>query len=346
MIAIIIFFTVLFILLLEYFSRRDDLRHPHVSFDIDTTLVEPGEVITLYYSVHNTSRLPLLYVGFSLRLEPEVVLHEDEEWRRLHVTTDFTGTRVDHHFYLLPRRKFSGKVHISLKKRGLQDLGRFHIETGDFLGLHPVMSSGDIGTKVICTSDKSGPGELEVLGGELGDVSVRRFILDDPTMLLGYREYTGREPMKQISWKQSAKAGKLMVRQNDYTTDRVAVVIVNMDSSQRPIMEHCLKLTRAVCERLEEEKIPYELMSNGDLFSLPEGIGRGHLFFILRRLGLSRPTGYTTLSQLMERCDRRRRSNCSYIIITPPVGDEGQAALERFRRRVDSRPVILYADAK
>ena len=343
MIAVIIFLTVIFILILEALSRRDDLRHPHVAFDADMTLVEPGEVATLFYSVHNTSRLPLLYVGFSLRLNPEVKLLEDEEWCRLHVSSDFTGTRIDHHFFLLPRRKFTGKLHFSLSKRGLQDVGRYHIETGDFLGLHPIMRSGDIGIRVICTSDKSEPDNLEILGGELGDVSVRRFILDDPTMLLGYREYTGREPMKLISWKQTAKVGKLMVRQNDYTTDRVAVVIVNMDSSLRPSLENCLKLTRAVCERLEEEKIPYEFMSNGDLFSIPEGIGRGHLFFILRRLGLSRLTSYTSFETLIERCVRRRRSNCSYIVITPAIGAEGNALIDYLGRHLDSRPIVLYA---
>ena len=60
---------------------------------------------------------------------------------------------------------------------------------------------------------------------------MRRFILDDPSLLVGYREYTGREPMKQISWNQTAKTGRLTVRQNDHTTDRIAMVIVNMDLS-------------------------------------------------------------------------------------------------------------------
>ena len=152
--------------------------------------------------------------------------------------------------------------------------------------------------------------------------------------------------MKQISWKQTAKVGRLMVRQNDYTTDRVAVVMVNMDSSQRPQLEECLKLVRTVCEELEEKKVPYELMSNGDLLSIPEGIGRGHLFFILRRLGMSRLAGFTTFESLVERCVRRRRSNCSYIVITPLLGPEGKSLIGRLSRHIDSSPIVMVPGAK
>ena len=147
--------------------------------------------------------------------------------------------------------------------------------------------------------------------------------------------------MKQISWKQTAKVGKLMVRQNDHTTDRVAVVLVNMEGSQRLLLESCLKLVRTVCEQLEEAKIPYELMSNGDLFSIPEGIGREHLFLILRRLGLSRLGGFTSFSDLVERCVRRRRSNCSYIVITPIIGPERKAQIDYLGSHLDSRPIVL-----
>ena len=99
-------------------------------------------------------------------------------------------------------------------------------------------------------------------------------------MVLGYRDYSGREPLKQISWNQSAKVGRLIVRQNDFTTDRAAVIIVNIDPTSRKLMEHCLSMTSSVCQLLEREKIPYSMMSNGDLRTLTEGLGASHLFFI------------------------------------------------------------------
>ena len=344
MIPFVIFFAILFVVAAEIASRREDLRHLHISFDLDTRLVEPGEVVCLRYSVSNTSRLPLLYAGLTLRLDPVFQVCEDEEWMRSHAAVDFTGTRIDHHFYLLPRRKFSGKLRFSVKERGLHEFGRYYLESGDYLGLHPVIREGDLDLRIICTAPTCDTPEFEVLGGELGKVSVRRFILDDPSLILGYRDYSGREPMKQISWNQTAKAGHLMVRQNDFTTDRIAEVIVNMDPTHAPWMERCLRLTRTVCERLEAQKIPYSLRSNGDLFSLPEGLGKGHLFFVQRRLGLSRHTGFTGFSALIDRCILQRRMSCTYIVITPTKDENFLAALNRLRRYTDREPVILCGE--
>ena len=344
MIPFVILFSILGLVLIEYFSRREDLRHLHVTFELDSQLVEPGEVIFLHYTVHNTSPFPLLYSGLTMRLDPVFRVCEDEEWMRRHAAVDFTGTRVDHHFYLLPRRKFTGKLRFCVTERGLFDFGKYYIEFGDFLGLRPVICSDEIGLRIICTAPQCETPEIEARGGEMGDVSVRRFILDDPSMILGYREYTGREPMKQISWNQTAKANRLMVRQNDFTTDRIAAVIVNMDPTHRPWMEKSLSLTRTVCEKLEAAKIPYALQSNGDLFTLAEGLGKNHLFFIQRRIGLSRLTGYTEFALLIEHCIRQRRMGCTYIVITPELNAECQAAVDRLGRFSDQAPIVLSGE--
>ena len=346
MIPFVIFFSILLLALIELLSRREDLRHLHISFELDSRLVEPGEEICLRYTVRNTSRWPLLYAGLTLRLDPVFLVCEDEEWMRRHATVDFTGTRIDHHFYLLGNRKFSGKLRFSVKERGLHDFGRYYLESGDFLGLRPVLRDGPVDLRIICTAQTCEAPHFETLGGELGNVSVHRFILDDPSLVMGYREYSGREPMKQISWNQTAKAGHLMVRQNDFTTDRIAEVIVNMDPTHAPWMERCLSLTRTVCERLEAEKVPYALQSNGDLFSLPEGLGKGHLFFIQRRLGLSRLTGYTGFASLIDRCILQRQMSCTYIIITPSTDDAFEAALSRLRRYTDREPIVLCGGEK
>ena len=67
----------------------------------------------------------------SFCFDDSVSLLEDEDWCRRHVTRDFSGTRVDHHFYLLPYRRFKGKLRLTLKKRGIFDLGQYYLQVGD-----------------------------------------------------------------------------------------------------------------------------------------------------------------------------------------------------------------------
>ena len=343
MIPFVLLFTALILGAVEILSRRDELRRLHVSFSLDTQLAEPGERITLRYTVSNFSAFPLLFTGFTLRLDSVLTLEEDEAFQRRHAVTDFTGTRVNYRFSLGARRQFSGKLRFSIKQRGFYELGKYYLEAGDFLGIKPMLRSGDISGRVICTAASCDTPSIRALGGVIGAISVRRFIHDDPSMVLGYSDYSGREPMKQISWNQTAKAGKLIVRQNDFTTDSAAEVLVNIDPTSRPLMERCLSLTGTVCRLLEAKKIPYSLRSNGDLFSITEGLGTSHLFFIQRRIGLSRLTGYTGFPELIENCLRQKRSSRTFIIITPVLDESCQSAVDRLRRYADLKPIVLCA---
>ena len=344
MIPVVVLLTVLFLVLIEIASRRTDLRNLSVRFSLDRKLTEPGETVTLRYTVLNTSRFPFLFVGLSILLDSSFRLEEDEHFLQLHTRTDYAGTRISHNFFLAPQRRFSGKLRFSVCQRGVYDLGKYYMEFGDFLGLKPRLITGEMNARIICTAETCQLSPIQVLGGELGSVSVRRFLYDDPTMVLGYREYSGREPMKQISWNQSAKSGRLIVRQNDFTTDRAAVVLVNIDPTSRRLMEHCLVLANSVCKFLEQEKIPYAMWSNGDLRSITEGLGESHLFFIQRQIGLSRHTEYLRFSSVIEKCLRRKKHGCTHIIITPSLDGSIRSAISLLARHTDFDPVILCAE--
>ena len=60
-----------------------------------------------------------------------------------------------------------------------------------------------------------------------GDVIVRRFICEDPFLISGSHEYTGREPMNTIFWNGTARAGKLMALNKDYTTSARVLILLS-----------------------------------------------------------------------------------------------------------------------
>ena len=69
MIPAVLLLTLIFLALLEIASRRADLRNLYACFSIDTKLSEPGEIVTLRYTVRNNSLLPIMYAGLTLRLD-------------------------------------------------------------------------------------------------------------------------------------------------------------------------------------------------------------------------------------------------------------------------------------
>ena len=60
-----------------------------------------------------------------------------------------------------------------------------------------------------------------------GDVIVRRFICEDPFLISGSHEYTGREPMNTIFWNGTARAGKLMALNKDFTTSARVLILLS-----------------------------------------------------------------------------------------------------------------------
>jgi hypothetical protein len=345
MITIIILLLMVILIVIEIVSLWGNRRPLQVDFDVDTTLVEPQETATLYYTVTNPHRIPLLFVGLSLYLEPDASVREDKEFIRTHVSRHDTGTNVKHSFFLPARSRFSGKLHISLSRRGIHDLGKYFLETGDFLGFQSRVTSERISADItvmpkLCTDEPV----LKILGDYIGDISVRRFIIEDPVLTLGYLDYTGREPMKKIAWKHSAKVGRLMVKNNDYTVDANAAVVLNMASGSPEEKEKCLEIVRTVCERLEKEQIPYQFLSNGDAGNLREGFGKKHFDHLMTNLGRSALFSYSSFDSLIERCIRERKRSLSHFIISAPLTAQDRDALVRLQRYSEYELCVLEAE--
>lgn len=144
--------------------------------------------------------------------------------------------------------------------------------------------------------------------------------------------------MKQISWTQTAKTGELMVKLQDHTADADVAVLVELGAGSSDTCERCLALTRSVCEFLEERKIPYELISNGDLGFSAKGLGKGHLYPILRAIGLSSNTGYTGFADAVERCILEKRPDRTFIVISPDLEEK---LLQRLQAKSEHRVFVL-----
>ena len=314
-----------------------------VSFrcQLDMHLAEPGEVATLRYRICNTGIVPLPSVSLSFLFDKGVEVRE-EGWqgdpekshRELYTRNTF----------LLPHRILRGAVRLSFAERGVYTVGRVYLETGDFLGLRTKIRSFDLPLSLVCTAAAvPDVPELEPLGGFLGDISVRRFILEDPSLVLGYREYTGYEPMKSISWTQTARTGRLMVKQHDFTVDTDVAVLVDIEACHRPVAERCLSLTRTVCDRLEALQIPYVLLSNGDLHSTHRGVGRTHCFEIQRRIGVSRFSRHLGFSHLLrESAEEPHRRG--YIVVAPALTEEIVAGVRRIQNASGVRVCVLTGE--
>ncbi len=329
---------------MEILSLSGRQRKLRFRCQTDTELTEPGGIVTVTVSVTNSSALPRLFVRLWLFFAEGTELREDSSWAARYRDRQFPGLCIRQRLCLMPHTTAVCRIRISFSERGVRSLGRYTLESGDFLGIQSLQYAGKMDAEVVVTAGRAeGIDAFLPANGLLGEQSVRRFLYDDPTLVIGMREYSGREPMRMISWTQTAMRGKLMVRKNDHTAEPSAVILADL-GGPREAREAVLALTRTVCEQLQEDNVPYALFSDGDLFKTEMGLGQTHLSLILERIGRARPTAFRPFRELTERCLQERDSARDWILIVPARNEEKDSCLRRIEESAGDFATVLYGE--
>lgn len=333
-------------IVLQYRIAEMSMRYLSYICSTDSVLVEPDEAFCFESSVTNAWRLPVLYVGLYEQFEKNFSIEAAKKEK------SFFGDSTRYHFIIGPNKTIHRKIELKACKRGEYAIGRVILETGDILGVRTSCNTFNMEKRVVVKPKRSDSATLkETLGGYLGDEIVRRFILEDPVLNYGYREYTGHEPMKSIAWKQTARTGRMYVKEYDHTCEKNAGVILDIEKANEEEIENCFEIARMVCEELEKKQISYDFYSNaklvgrfGNISWMPEGLGRVNLNNILYAMGRSDGTCLFGLEYLLNMCETKRKSAKGYIVITPKLLPEKKELLDIFEGKCGQRLCILEGD--
>jgi len=120
---------------------------------------------------------------------------------------------------LMPGRSITLNYSLTLPRRGYHRIGPILMESGDLFGLQKRFRTGAqqnyvsvlptvayIETFNFATRRPQGP------------VRVSNRIYEDPTRIVGAREYVPGDPLNRIHWKASARTGALFSKQTEYST--------------------------------------------------------------------------------------------------------------------------------
>lgn len=346
----IVFIAVLFLIVLLIERRSLSRAAKKIFYDIkiSKTVLEQDEVFEIISTVTNRRKSSINYLRVSELFPSKIELYGDA---KLESKSDVPGCAISSNVMFLPPRKSVERViEASLPARGRYIFHGAYLVEGDFLGFREMTNTQSLYKEVVVLPKPYRSKALEnMLGGLMGDYSVRRFIFEDPVLTLGYREYTGREPMKSISWAQSAKTGKLMVKNYDYTTEPTIAVILNIElhtsgfhmitKDESKLIERTLSIARTVCEYLNDRRISFSFTSNmmtaggrRTTLSYNSAFGAAHLLSVLENLGrgmYDTVEPFVTTLYNIEKSARQGRAN---IIITPKMQDDYVESINRLKR--------------
>ncbi len=332
MIALIIVLVAISFAAQRYLSARS-LTNLYYDSRPERSITEPDVPISIITELRNGKRLPEFYLCVAEYFPKEAEINDPT--LRMSPLDEKCVTKK---FYLLPRQKLTARTDMVFKKRGRYLLNGAMITGGDFFGIKSPAKRFCQANELVVLPRRaaSAPNLVRLLGGFMGDVSVNRFVMPDPVLAVGVTEYTGREPLKDISWKHSARAGRMLVKKYDYTLEPSVTVLLNIEGAAE-LSEECFSLTRSVCEIIERRNIKYSFMTNAQVYGVKEvfntmdGLGAHHLAGILESLGRASLNTRCSLAKLTDMAVKKAEQGRAHILITPARGGETTQCVNRLR---------------
>ena len=351
-----ILFFILFlavVVLVERWSIKHSLDGVKYDVELSDKLVEPDQEFRLITSLRNSSRRFIPFIRIS-----EIVPQDIQVNARLYTSGfDEDRAKINSTVYMMPRQKMTRRLNASFGARGLYTFDGATLYGGDFLGIAERPKYIRFRREIVVLPKRIATDDFDqTLGGFMGDISVNRFIMEDPVLTLGFREYTGREPMKQISWPVTARMGRMMVKNYDHTLDITVAVVLNVDSvyyglEARPHIEKCYSIARSVCEMLEKKHITYSFTTNavavgqmGAWEYVSDGLGGSHLATILEGLGRACYRHRIPREDLMDNVRRQAEMGRAHIIITPSAQDYSQRDIDRLANYSGANVLLLKGE--
>lgn len=302
-----------------------------------------GERIEMIERIRNEKRLPVPWLRVESQLGSGLLFGSGDN---LDVSS---GSLYQNHaslFSLGGRRQITRRHHVRCAKRGVYRLTSAAISTGDLFGLFRSWKPVPLHAELIVYPLPADRSELGLPAHSWqGDVTVRRWIMEDPFLVSGVRPYRNGDPLKAVNWGATARTGTLQVRKHDYTADYRLVVLLNVEDhagmwqavSDKELIEHGIRKAAGMLQLAEEQGLAFGFASNGhdlDQPSLPvwttRAAGREHLLHVLdtmARLVINRSVPFESLmSEAAAHTDER----CDIVVISAfwsDVLEEKAAAL-------------------
>jgi len=267
-IAWFIVITFVIVILHIFIYSRWGLTRIDYARSFSERAVFEGDKIEMTDEISNNRILPIPW----LRLEASMNKHLVFKKQSKHDSTIDHGSFHRTLFSLMPYQKVRRKQSLTCTKRGLYRFKAVAITTGDIFGFGESFESFSSPAEIVVYPHLLKMEDIPLpVHSWLGDITVRRWIMEDPFLRSGVREYAYGDPMNEVNWKATARTNRLQVNQNEYTADHELMIYVNFNQTGdiwRPIndpdlMEKAISYAATIAEHTMANGIQTGFGCNG-----------------------------------------------------------------------------------
>lgn len=331
---------------LYFLYRRHALKNVHYSRRFSKDAVFEGEQIEMVEEIENRKLLPVPW----LRLESH--LSRSLQFERQANLAIRSGEMFQNHlslFSLKPYRRIVRRHRIICAKRGFYTQDTATMTAGEPLGLVQVSSQLQLKLSHVLVYPRIVPLREVPLPNHswLGDITVRRWIAEDPFLAAGVREYAPGDPLSGVSWKATARTGKLQTFRKDHTADHRLVICLNVEIdsamwktvTEPERIEAGIRYAATLADYAIRSGMETGLVSNGRLIGEPKqpvriepAGGTIHAESLLACLAKLQLETASNMAYLLEQEAGFVRARTDYLIITCHREEKLAEAAEKLRR--------------
>jgi uncharacterized protein (DUF58 family) len=300
-----------------------------------------GDEVELAIRIANRKPLPLAHLDIRDRIPAglQVVGHD------LKIDTD--GHQMLHRSTSVRwYEALTWRYQVRCLARGAYRFGPSQIESGDPFGFYRTIRDEPLRTSLVVYPQLL---PLEELGlpprHPLGELRAHQLIRD-PLRTIGVRDYHPDDPLKDVHWTATARAGALQTRIYEPTTAREIAIFLDLDTFERywegideEQVERLISAAATIAQAGLEEGYAVGLYVNGapaeheQLVRLPPGRSPAQLEHIMETLARLTPISITPMARLLRATAGALPWGATLLLISAIAPDSTRAALLRQRER-------------
>lgn len=226
------------------------------------TECEIGESFDVSIEITNQSRLPIAWLlvedllPASAYCQPPAALQVD-------------GSRIEV-MMLRGGQSRSLKYRITCRRRGYFQIGPTVLETGDLMGLSRRYRLGAPPQYVLVLPRVVALSGYDVSSARpIGEIQIRDALMQDPTRMMGIRQWQIGDPMRSVHWPATARTGTLHTKIYEPTTVAGATLVLDLHRDTNPVQhepvrsELAITLAASIAAALHDQNQPFALLTNG-----------------------------------------------------------------------------------
>jgi len=344
-IAWFIALLVIFIFAQSYVYSKWGLNKVVYKRHFNKKAVFVNQEVTLIDETVNNKLLPIPWVRLESKMDRSIQSVGE---------SDFDSSDQDVHrtlFSLLPFQKLTRRHHLVCTKRGVFELDTIALTLGDSFGFTENFRSFETDAKIVVYPQIMHKDDLSLPSQNfLGEQSVKRWIIDDPFISIGTRDYLPGDTINQINWKASARTKNIQVKVQDHTADRDIVILLNADQSEdiwtpindEKLFEQAISQAATVAHYLGKTGEEYSFATNAvdkrqkhqkkrSFIKLDANSGSAHYYHLLHQLAYLIPERSQHIKYLLDEFIDKDSKRSDILLLTPVVTEELMVKINQLR---------------